>query len=269
VAPHSSGVEDPRYIDFLNQVGDEPCRTRLKDFQREVLLRRDEMLARMADQASAMGYAYDAVGIGPIFESTVSSFSFAFWQYYGADRCSDIPLMGASDNEVWSFFDEIGSPLYSSDPWFYGFEPYSWQAYTELGAPAIDTSHLDDLLIFDWDMIDDLPSVPQEPVYNPAAMQDISAWLASQGERILFIYGQTDPWTAGAFDPAGAKESAKYVMPNGNHSANIAGLVPADQQAALAALEAWTGVVPEIPQAALAPKPRAPSFRLLRRSKAH
>jgi hypothetical protein len=114
-----------------------------------------------------------------------------------------------------------------------------------------------------------MPSVAEEPVFDPAPMQDIGAWLSSSGSRILFIYGETDPWTAGAFELGGAKESYSFVMPAGNHGANILGLLPGDKQTALDALEAWTGVVPDTQQKVMQPRPAPPPFRLVRRLKTH
>jgi hypothetical protein len=96
-------------------------------------------------------------------------------------------------------------------------------------------------------------------------MEGVGAWLASEGERILFIYGETDPWSAAAFDPAGAKDTHKFVMPGGNHNANIKGLTPADQTAALDALATWTGVVPMIQPKILPPRPAPPPVRAMRR----
>ncbi|APR75811.1 putative secreted tripeptidyl aminopeptidase [Minicystis rosea] len=267
VAPHSDGVDDHRYVDFLEQVGDAACRQKLKDFQREVLLRRTAMIDRMEEDAASYGVTYDLIGIGPSFESTVVSLEFAFWQYQTAAACAQIPSSTASDDDVWSFFDTVGLPLFSADPWLLGFEPYYWQAATQLGSPASDTAHLDDLLQIDFDTIDSLPSIDESPVFDPAAMQDVGAWVASEGSRILFIYGETDPWTAGAFDLGGAKESYELTMPAGNHSANILGLVPADRDTALAALEAWSGVKPLAKSMILPPRfspplrfrPRKPS----------
>jgi hypothetical protein len=268
VAPHSAGLDDPRYIDFLDQVGTDVCRQRLKDFGREVLLRRDAMLTRMADQAATAGVTYDLLGIGPVLEGNAAGFAFGFWQYNGAYLCADIPTAASSDDEVWGFFDAVGSPISSSDPYLLAFEPYYWQAYTQLGAPGIDESHVADLLLYDWETIDDLPSVDEDPVFDPQAMQDVSAWLTTQGERLLFIYGEDDPWTAAAFDFGGAQDTYRFVEPGGNHGASIGGLVEADQAVALAALEAWTGVTPISPMGLLPtaapPQPQPPPLRLLR-----
>lgn len=265
VAPHSDGLDDPRYVDFLNEVGDAACRQKLKDFQREVLLRKGAMTQRLATLASTYNVTFNILGMDAAVEGTVISLSFAFWQYEGASLCNTIPGPAASDDDVWKFFNDVGLPVFSADPWVLGFEPYYFQAYAELGTPGIDTSHLSDLLTVDFNAIDDLPSVDFEPVHDPAMMKSVGTWLATEGEKILFIYGETDPWTAGAFDPGGAKDTYKFVMPGGNHGANITGLTAADQTKALDALAAWTGVIPMIQPKVLPPRPAPPPIRFMRR----
>ena len=53
-------------------------------------------------------------------------------------------------------------------------------------------------------------------------MHDVQAWIAASGERIMLIYGQNDPWTAGAVDLGAATDSFKFIAPGGNHGSSIA-----------------------------------------------
>jgi hypothetical protein len=65
----------------------------------------------------------------------------------------------------------------------------------------------------------------------------IASWLRNSGERILYIYGGNDPWTAAALGPAPGLDALQLVQPGANHGANIRGL---DQKGlAIAALERW------------------------------
>jgi hypothetical protein len=243
-APHNAGLDDPRYITFIDQVGDAACRQSLRDFQREVLIRRAAMLTRMTDQAMMAGLTFNLWGIDAALETTVLSFAFSFWQNFGADRCLDIPTAAATDDEVWAFFAEIGDPLSSADDSLLKYEPYYWQASTQLGSPAVAFVHLFDLLEVDWTVIDLYPSIDMDPVFDPAVMPDISDWLAAEGQRFLFIYGETDPWSAAPFELGMAQDSYRFIAPGANHSAAIADLAPTDIEQAFMALEAWSGVTP-------------------------
>ncbi|EYF07470.1 Hypothetical protein CAP_0223 [Chondromyces apiculatus DSM 436] len=269
VAPLSFGTDDPRYVTFLDQVGtDAACRQKLQDFQRELLLRRDVMLDRMNDLV-AQGATFDLMGIEATLETAVIDLEFTFWQYGGEGFCGAIPTSTSSDDEVWEFFNALAGVIGYSDTSVLQFEPYYWQALTQLGAPGIDTSHLDDLLQIDQDALDIMPSIPEDPVFEPEAMQDIHEWVTTEAERILFIYGETDPWTAGAFEVGAAVDSYLYVAPGANHGAGILSLDDADQEAALGHLAAWTGVPVTQPlvHASLRQRmPTPPALRLVRRA---
>jgi hypothetical protein len=55
----------------------------------------------------------------------------------------------------------------------------------------------------------------------------------------MLVYGQYDPWTGGAIDLGQAKDSHKFVVPQGNHGSQI-DLLPAPQKdVALEMLYRW------------------------------
>lgn len=251
VAPQSHGDKDPRYLEFVAQRGDASCRQALYDLRREVLLRRPAMLAAMAEQAEAEELTYTILNMDQALESAVIEFVFTFWQYQTAELCPQIPLQDASDEDVWLFLDLVVSPKYWSDDWYLGYEPYFWQAATQLGYPAYDELNVEDLLIYPG--IDVARSYVQigegkDPTLDLAAMQDIAAWLPAEGQQMLFVYGENDPYSAAMFDPGGAAEVLRFVAPDGNHGSGILDLADADRGAALAALAAWTGVTPTVPR---------------------
>ena len=101
------------------------------------------------------------------------------------------------------------------------------------------------------------PFRPQLTAPGHEAMQDIDAWVQADGDRLLFVYGEWDPWTGGAFELGDATDSASLVVDQGTHGANIRSLAAADQTIALDKLEAWSGVTPD-PAVLLAQAPRPP-----------
>ncbi|MGK4007967.1 S28 family serine protease [Sorangium sp. So ce1036] len=247
VAPHSLGGPDPRYLDFVAERGEPACRKALQDFQREALLRRSAMVERMEDEAAKEGFAYDVLGVERTLEVAVLDTVFSFWQYQRASLCADVPTAASSDEEVWAFLEEVASPSLWSDPYLLAFEPYHWQAATQLGYPGVAEAHLADLLKHPGTDVPPafvLSGPGKTPAYDPGAMQDVSRWLTSEGERFLFIYGENDPYTAAAFELGQARDAHRFIAPEGNHGAVIGELAPADREQALKALEAWTGVAP-------------------------
>ncbi len=246
VAPISFGAPDDRYLAFFDTAGDDAaCRSALISFQREALTRRAAMLTRINDQAVTGGWTYNRLGVEVAFESAVMELPFSFWQYWGITLCSDVPFPSASDDTIFAFLDMIVSVTFFSDAMVEYFEPYYYQAADELGYPSVPHALLDDLL--QYELLDTIPLVippGSTPSYDPLVMQDVSSWVMNEGSELLFIYGEWDPWTAGAFDLGGAVDSFVLFEPAGTHGAAIYSLPPFDRSVALDALERWTGVAP-------------------------
>jgi hypothetical protein len=81
-------------------------------------------------------------------------------------------------------------------------------------------------------------------------MIDVDLWVRTAAERMLFIYGENDPWGGERFTPS-RRDSALFVAPGANHGANISRLAPDDAAAATAMLKRWAGV----PASTLAARP--------------
>jgi len=245
VAPESFGTADPRYLDFLEKVGtDATCRDALKAFQASALARRPAMLKAMADQ----GAAYTLLGAERAFEYAVIELPFTFWQYYGATVCPNIPAPGATDAEVWSFLDAIDGPSFWSDEVLLEFEPYYFQAGVELGYPAYADGYLASQLMYagtDVPASFVVPGPGKAMTFHPEAMKDVATWLSTSGQSMLFIYGENDPYSAAAFDLGSAKDSYRFFVPSGTHSAEIGDLPKDEQATAKAALYGWAGVAPK------------------------
>ncbi len=262
VAPISFGAPDDRYHAFFDTVGDESCRSRVSDLQREILVRREPMLERMAAEADDQGFTFERLGgIEAAFEDAVIELAWSFWQYGGAGLCDAVPETGDGDDALYDFFSSAGAVTMVSDPFVEAYSPYYYQAETQLGYPSAPRDHIEDLLVTQKIARNYLPDGATATYDGGAAMQDIQAWVDSEGERLLFIYGEWDPWYAGAFQLGGAADSFLYVAPQRDHGALIADLEPDDRDAALDALARWTGVEPDrsrrrsitVPRSALPP----------------
>lgn len=249
VAPHSYGDADPRYLEFVATRGTPACRAALVQAQRDVLLRRPAMVARMQAQA-VDGVTYELLGVDRALETAVLELPFSFWQYGTVDDCAIVPPVGADDDEVWAFLDAVAAPSYWSDEQTVAYEPYFWQAATQLGYPAYDEGDVADLLMYPGVDVAATYVLPgKDPVLDVDAMPQVASWLTTEGRALLFVYGENDPYTAAAFDPTGAEDTHRLIAPGENHGAKIVDLAPADREAALAALGRWSGVTPQLPLA--------------------
>ncbi|MBP9085577.1 MAG: multidrug transporter [Kofleriaceae bacterium] len=246
VAPQSLSDQDPRYMQFLASVGPAPCRNALRDLQVELLSRRRAMLQqRASEQASQQGLQYTRIALPAAVEASVAALDWAFWQYRGVADCDGVPMITATDDAVWQFVDQVAPVSDNSDDTTAAFEAYYYQAAFELGQPTMQATHLVGLYQFsDVDYIGLLPLGVAAPSYTVSAMQDIGQWLQQSAQRMMLIYGQWDPWTAGAFTLGNAQDSFQFTQPQGTHGANLLGLAPADRATAATKIGQWLGMTP-------------------------
>lgn len=249
VAPISFQPADPRYAPFLDAIGTDACREAMRNLQREILERFDEVQPLVEAEAASFGLTFEFAGSPEAaYESAVEWAEWSFWQSGGVDTCATLPtaeqLDAMSAEELkQQTISMTGYGQFDSD-FDPSFAAYNYQAARELGYQGLATAHLEDLLAH--------PDVPwwvpegTDPVHDPAAMQDIQQWVLEEGSEIVFLYGEYDPWTGGAFAAPEDGRALRVTVPQANHGAVIRGL-PADEQSrVLDALELWLGTRPRI-----------------------
>jgi hypothetical protein len=235
-------VQSPtnRYFVFLENVGTDPaCRQKLKDFQNLVLARRQAMKTLMRNDAT-----FTLLGEDRALDFMVVEMPFIFWQYGSQSRCANIPGANATDAAVYTFLDDSAGVASYGDADLEAFLPYYHQSASQLGYPAGDESYLVGEMYPGEDTAEAyLPSTVPVPTYDQGvAMHDVQNWLAADGERVMLIYGQNDPWSAGAVDIGAATDSYKYIAPGGNHGSSITNLQADDAAEARATVLRWAGL---------------------------
>lgn len=267
VAPISFGAPDARYVPYLDTLGPATCRQAVRDAALEMITnRRAQLKAAAVAQAATEHHAYTRVSIDAAVEGAITSVEWAFWQYSGVQFCPSVPPVGASDEDMWDFLEATAPVSDNADANIAQFEAYYYQAYAELGFPDSIPAYLEPHLTFgDPDYYGALPTTL--PAYdNAIAMHDIETFVKERGNRLLFVYGEWDPWTGGTFELGNASDSLRLVQAQGSHGSRLGRLSSSDRSAAFAKIEAWTGVAPALPQAAafIAPprEPRIPSAML-------
>jgi len=245
VAPLTLGAPDARYGAFATMADPGGCRQAVRDVATQMILRRDAMQARAALQTS---HTYTRVAIGPAVEAAIVSLEWTFWQYFGVAQCANVPAVTASDDELFAFLDKV-SPVWDDDDEQIGyFEAYYYESEAQLGYPEVDVAYLQPYQKYGEDAYANMLPAP-EPAYSREWATDIETFVTVRGDRLLFIYGEWDPWTLGKFVLGVAKDSDALTQPQGTHGARLESLAPEDRDEAFAMLEAWTGVVPVTSQA--------------------
>jgi hypothetical protein len=239
VAPISLGDADGRYAVFLDHVGDAACRRNLLRAQRTLLKRSDTLAPMLTDG----GESYTKLSPMQAYEMGVVELPFAFWQLGTASHCASIPADGAPDAEWATFLQFTSPPAGNSDEGTAPLRPYMYQCAAELGYLVHPEYALRDLLRYPGldRPINVLPDGASPPVFDPQAMIDLQHYIATAAERLMLVYGETDPWSAGAADLGGAADSVRFTVKGGNHRSSLAQLPPDEHARALARLRAWAG----------------------------
>lgn len=246
VAPLSYSTSDKRYIDFLDNVGGntyKDCRKRIENLQSLLLEKREEILPKIKGE-------YETLGSKDIaFEHAVYELPFAFWQYGNPFSpmagCGKVPGKEATVAQMFKFLETVNDVEESySDGSLKKFIPYLVQAANQLGGPAAKLTHLADLAKYEdtYDLKSYIPDdAPHD--FDPEAMKEIQGWVQSESSKIMFIYGEYDPWTAGAYKPGVAEnDNYFYVAPRANHGAKVNLLSENDRKKAWTTLAGWLGI---------------------------
>jgi hypothetical protein len=247
VAPNDVVNQHDRYAAFLDRVGTDPaCRQRVKDFQREALSRRFDLVPLMQAAAAAQGFTYGILGSADrALELHVVDWAFGFWQLGGTPLCPLIPTTGAPLAVLYGALDLVFGFEFYTDQGLTPLVPATYQAATQLGYPTLPEEHLSDLLLFPGDDVPhsflpaDIPLVR----FDQSAMLDIDRFVRVFGSELMFVNGENDPWSAEPFrlGPT-TRDSFAYLVAGANHSARLAELPVAQRDEAIDAIRRWAGV---------------------------
>jgi hypothetical protein len=191
-------------------------------------------------------------------EISIFELNWAFWQYFLESECALVPDADAPLADLVGFVGEVVGLTGSSDDNVLPYASALYQSGTETGYPDFSELEvpLQDLLRYPGSNTPRtfVPAdIPME--FDPFAMADIDRWVKERGTRLIFIYGQNDPWSAEPFELGpGTTDSYRYIAPGANHRANISRLRDEDKFEAANAIRTWAGLEPFAP-------PPAPSAR--------
>ena len=158
-----------------------------------------------------------------------------------------IPTPTATDDDLFVFLNYISPVNTSDDDQCAAFEGWVYQAFFQLGYPDDGTdAYLGPYFMYGAsDYAGEFPAGVAQPVYDGgAAMEAVDGFVEEDAERMLYVYGQWDPWTGGAYTLRGTRDSLEVQVAQGDHGSDLTDLAMSDQLAAYGKLQVWTGVSP-------------------------
>jgi hypothetical protein len=178
--------------------------------------------------------------VAEILDYCVLEYSFAFWQW--GTRANDIPSPASADSMLFDHLMDVSGPDYFAEN-----QPnaaFFVQAAAELGYYGYDTRPFREYLT-----IRDtggylhklmLPSGAEPITFDPALYQKVYRYLKDNDPKIIFIYGELDPWSA-AHAPVFKKKrnSRFFFQPRGNHRARIVNMPEKTKEKIMKQINEW------------------------------
>jgi hypothetical protein len=239
VAPINITQEDPRIYQFLQVTGDAETRQKIKDFQIAMLKREDEILPLVKEQADKNHWTF-AMGFPKAFEYGVLEYPYAFWQY--GTKPESIPSPDAPAKTLVDHYNGVRTLYYYSDQGKKQFEPFLYQAFTEIGYYNYDITDFKPYLKYNTDPtnLDICPDeVRDKIVFNPATMSFVYHFLQYHANNVVYIYGDLDAWSATQMQLIGRTNAIKIVVKDSHHGTGIAKFSPEQRKLFFDNMDEW------------------------------
>ena len=240
VAPLNRAVEDGRHEPFLRQVGTKAERDRILAFQKALLKQKAAIVPMLENYCQEHKLTF-RIPMAEVLDYSVLEYPFAIWQW--GTPVDQVPEPTASAADLFKHLMEISEPSYFSNE-----QPYvsfDVQACRELGYYGYDTAPFKGLLtiksakgylnklMLPTELIDQVEFRPElyHKVYN---------FLKDNDPKMIFIYGEIDPWSATRVPTfRGKKNEQIYIQPRGSHRSRIGNMPEEMKKQIMDQIHAW------------------------------
>ena len=240
VAPLNFSTEEKRHDLFIrHKAGTASARRKVAHCQVELLKRKKQLMPLFEKFSEEKKYTFRA-GESTIYDYCVLEFAFSFWQW--GRSVKEIPERSASDQDFFKYMIKVCPPDYfdiesgkATFPFFvqalkqlgyYGYNPKPFKGLMEL----TDTHNYIQKLFMPANC---------DFVYNPAMSLLVKDYLRKDAQKILLIYGGSDPWSASAANPHGNRKILRIFQPGGSHRTRIGTLPEYQRKKVMKTLENW------------------------------
>ena len=257
VAPLNLSYVDPRLEKFLDKLGTakgnglselfawddlNSSHWAVRDFQLLCFKNQDTLASRLQKMAEKAGYTYEIVGgVKRALQLIVLEYPFAFWQW--GNSAAAIPDEESADIvEIFNYLVAVSTPQFFEDEYIVRMQPFFYMALTETGMYDYNIKPFKKYFSDDKKNIDfsfTMPENAKKKPFNEEQMRAISKWLQTDAEKILFIYGGSDPWYATGVDLKTNWKSRKYVKSDMSHTCRIKDFDPVSREDLINTLKEW------------------------------
>lgn len=241
VAPFCLTTSDPRGYEFLAKVGKKNQRARIFNWQREALRRRARLQPMLEHYADSLNMRF-IVPFEMIYDYCILDYDFGIWMR--GISTDIIPQPYASDEQFYEHFLEYANPD-AFDRNKMPYQTYYVQSAKELGNYAYNLEPLREWLSETTLNTDGylaallLPEGDWDFSYSDAAYRRVFDFLRTTDCHLLFIYGETDSWTAFPYPETDNPNVRKYILPGGCHYSRIREFDDATRDEILTTIRTW------------------------------
>ena len=240
VGPLCKGVEDGRHEPFLRKVGTKAERQKIKEFQLEVLKRKADMLSLLEEYVKKTKLTFH-IPLEEVLDYCVLEYTFALWQW--GTFVNTIPSKNSDNELIFDHLMQISGPDYFAEGQknvsffvqaarelgYYGYDVKPFKKYLSIKSAK---GYLNKIMLPD-ELVDKVD-------FRPALYHKIYDFLKENDPKMIFIYGEIDPWSA-AMVPAfkGKKNEQIYIQPRGSHRARISNMPEDMKEKILTQINKW------------------------------
>ena len=240
VAPLNFSTEEKRHDYFIrHSAGTASQRKKVTRCQMEMLKRKKNLMPLFTQLCLDKKFHFRAEP-SVIFDYCILEYAFSFWQW--GRSVNDIPKDIATDQEFFKYLVKVCPPDYFDIESGKSTFPFFVQALKQLGyygynpEPFLGVMELKDTK----DYISKLFMPPGSKFeYDPTMSLLVKNFMAKDAQKILLIYGGSDPWTASATSTSGNHKVITIIQPGGSHRTRIGTLPSGQRKKAIRILKKW------------------------------
>ena len=244
VAPVNKSREDKRIYTFLDTIGTDECRDKIKSFQTRLLKNREEVLTYLKFYKMGAKLEFNYLTFEEAFEYAVMEYPFSFWQW--GDSCQNIPTDDVSLIEAVEYFLSNKPLKLFGDERIKNLGSHYYQSAAEMGYYGFETYKFKDLiksLPTDTNPMATFVPDKQEVSFDGSLLNDVHRWLEKEGHKFIYIYGGNDTWSASAVQPSEDVDSEWFFLKGKDHGeARIKNMTSEEKQRLINTLERWLSI---------------------------
>jgi len=244
VAPLNKEYEDKRIYTFLDTVGTDECREKIKSFQTRLLENREEVLSLLKFYSIGAKLKFTYFTLEQAFEFAVLEYPFSFWQW--GYSCSTIPENETSLEDVVEYFLSKNPLTLFGDRDIKYLAPHYYQSAAEMGYYGYEAYKFKNLIkSLPTDTNPQATFLPNkmDVSFDGSLLKDVHEWIENEGNKFIYIYGAKDTWSACAVQPSDKVDYQWFFLKGKDHGkARIANMTTEEKEKFTMILEEWLSI---------------------------